>query len=167
MQEGQPGHFASWQSFVSVRSPKHVPNLPLQGRALILDPLSQEVEQTDHSPHFCHSFVIPPHLGWRQSFVSVAFFPEQDPNLPLQGLALILAPLPHVVEHTDHAPHSCHWLALWHLTKRQSFVSEAFPWHDPSRPVQARALIWAPFSQEVEHWDHSLHLCHWGQGFFT
>ena len=166
LRKRQPGHLASWQSFVSVRSPRQVPMSPLQVRALILDPLPQDVEHTDHSPHSCHSLVIPPHSGWRHTLVTVAF-PGQDPNLALQALALILAPLPHVVEHSDHAPHSCHWLALWHLTKRQSFVSEAFPWHDPSRPVQARALIWAPFPQEVEHWDHSLHLCHWGQGFFT
>ena len=163
----QPGHSATWQSLVSVRSPKHVPISPLQVRALILDPLPQEVEQTDHSSHSCHSLVIPPHSGWRQTFVSVFFFPGQDLNLPLQALALILAPLPHVVEHTDHAPHSCHWLALWHLTRRQSLVSVAFPGHVPTPPVQARALIWAPFPQEVEHADHSLHPCHSGQGFLT
>ena len=144
----------------------------LQARALILEPLPQEVEHWDHSSHcwywlFITGLVLEPgHTSTRQSLVSVGS-PEQDPSPLLQARALIFNPLPHELEHWDHSLHPCHSFSSMHLSKRQSLVSVHFPEQDPSLPLQARALIFAPLSQVVEQWDHSLHSCQVKQGCFT
>ena len=109
MLKGKPVHSATRQSLVSVGSPGHDLSFLLQGRALILVPLPQEVEHLAHSPHSCHLPMISEHLSKRQSLVSVGS-PGHDPSLLLQARALILVPLPHEVEHLAQLPHFCHWL---------------------------------------------------------
>ena len=114
----------------------------------------------DQSLHSCQWLSIPPHSGWRQPLASVPF-PWQEPWYVLlwssQALALILAPLPHVVEHTDHSLHGLHR----HFFRRQSLVSVNSPGQEPwSGELQARALIWDPLPHFVEQSDHSLHSCH-------
>ena len=166
-----PIHSSSRQSLISEGSPEQDPRLPLQARALILEPLPQEVEHWDHSSHCWYWLVIPLTLGsghsaTRQSVVSVGS-PEQDPSPLLQARALIFNPLPHELEHWDHSLHPCHSFSSMHLSKRQSLVSVHFPEQDPSLPLQARALIFAPLPQVVEQWDHSLHSCQVKQGCFT
>ena len=109
----------------------------------------------DHSLHSCQWLSIPPHSGWRQPMVSVPF-PWHELICPSQALALILAPLPHVVEHTDHSLHGLHR----HFFRRHHLVSVNLPGQEPSSPLQARALIWDPLPHFVEQSDHSLHSCH-------
>ena len=93
----------------------------------------------------------PGHSATRQSLVSVGS-PGHDPSSLLQARALILVPLPQVVEHLAHSPHSCHLLVVMgHLSKRQSLVSVGSPGHDPSFLLQGRALILAPLPQVAEH----------------
>ena len=93
----------------------------------------------------------PGHSATRQSLVSVGS-PGHDPPFLSQARALILVPLPQVVEHLAHSPHSCHLLVLTgHLSKRQSLVSVGSPGHEPSFLLQGRALILAPLPQVAEH----------------
>ena len=168
-----PIHSSSRQSLISEGSPEQDPRLPLQARALILEPLPQEVEHLDHSSHCWYWLVItglvlePGHASTRQSVVSVGS-PEQDPSPLLQARALIFNPLPHELEHWDHSLHPCHSFSAMHFSKRQSLVSVHFPdEQDPSLPLQARALILDPLPQVVEQWDQGLHSCHVEQGCFT
>ena len=167
-----PIHSFSRQSLISEGSPEQDPRLPLQARALILEPLPQEVEHLDHSSHCWYWLVItglvlePGHASTRQSVVSVGS-PEQDPSPLLQARALIFNPLPQELEHLDHSLHPCHSFSTMQLSKRQSLVSVHFPEQDPSLPLQARALILEPLPQVVEQWDHSLHSCQVEQGCFT
>ena len=51
-----------------------------------------------------------------------------------------------------------------HSAELHSLVSVGFPQHCSLPPkegsLHARALIWEPCPQGVEHWDHSPHSCH-------